>query len=60
MPSAERPLSPREHFHEFAALLARGVLRLRTYPSNASQKPPEFSEIRLDVRRDISPHVADA
>ena len=59
MPSAERPLSSKDRFREVAALLAQGLLRLRTYPVNASEKPPEFSTIRLDVRRDISPDVAD-
>ena len=54
-----RPLSPKDRFREVAALLAQGLLRLRTYPANTPEKPPEFSKLRLDVRRDISPYVAD-
>ena len=44
MPS-ECQLAPRQRLTEVASLLARGVLRLRTYPSNTCKKPPEFSEI---------------
>jgi hypothetical protein len=34
---AGRPLSSRDRFREVAALLAQGLLRLRTYPAN---QPP--------------------
>jgi len=56
---AGRPLSARERMHEVAAVLAQGVLRLKTWPANAPENPPESPQISLDVRRDISPHVSD-
>lgn len=59
MPFAERTLTPKDRFREVAALLARGLLRLKTYPPDASKKSSESRGIRLDVRRGTSPHVAD-
>ena len=58
MPSERQP-TPQQRFAEIASLLARGILRLKTYPSNAPEKPPGSGRISLDVRRDISPYVAD-
>jgi hypothetical protein len=66
---AGRPMSARDRVREIAAILAHGVLRLKTWPANPpsprlrraspSEKPPRSPQISLDVRRDIGPHVAD-
>ena len=69
-PKADADLSPAERLQEIAAILADGILRLRTRPESMPESAPsgpeggpeklsDSAQISLDVRRDISPHVAD-
>jgi hypothetical protein len=52
MPTTDLPPTPEERFHEVAAILAAGLLRLRTRPQIAATEdipgehaiPPESSE----------------
>jgi len=70
LPKADADLSPAERLQEIAAIFADGILRLRTRPESMPKPAPAGPEIgpektsdsapiSLDVRRDISPHVAD-
>jgi hypothetical protein len=65
MPSDESPdqMTPRERFHEIAAILAKGVLRLRAATgrqlATSSMFPAKSDSPKncLDLSVDPSPHV---
>jgi len=56
MPSPEPELSPEERFREVAAILAAGLMRLRT-GRKPTEDPSESSGIMLDAGHPQLPHV---
>ncbi len=56
MPATEIELTPEERFREVAAILAAGLLRLRT-GRMPLEEPQESSGISLDAGRPRLPHV---
>jgi hypothetical protein len=56
MPTTEPDLTPEERFREVAAILAAGILRLRT-DRKPTEESPESSGISLDGGSPRLPHV---
>jgi hypothetical protein len=49
-------MTPEQQFQEIAAILARGVIRLRAAVPNAPEKASESGQKSLDLPSQTSPH----